>query len=123
MPRVNNDPGLFETSAQVPDGFVYRENFISEAEEHELIGEIQKLQLTRFKYYQFTGKRRTVSFGWEYEFGKSDHDGSRHPGFLLPVRTRAGNLFNIEPNSLIQNLSLVGTKAECWSYPDQVLRS
>jgi hypothetical protein len=60
MARVNRDPGLFKFSAQVPDGLVYRENFISEAKEHELIQEIQKLQLTPFKYYQFTGKRRTV---------------------------------------------------------------
>jgi alkylated DNA repair dioxygenase AlkB len=103
MSRVNSDPGLFEVSAQVPDGFIYRQNFISEAEEHELIREIQKLQLTPFKYYQFTGKRRTASFGWEYEFGKSEITIAPDvPAFLLPVRTRAGNLFNIDPNSLIQ---------------------
>ena len=103
MARVNRDPSLFEASAQVPDGFVHRQNFISEAEEHELIREIQKLQLTPFKYYQFTGKRRTVSFGWEYEFGKSDITTAPDiPDFLLPVRTRAANLFDIDPNSLIQ---------------------
>ena len=103
MPRVNSEPGLFEASAKVPDGFVYREDFISESGEHELIGEIQKLQLTPFKYYQFTGKRRTLSFGWEYEFGKSDiRTAPDIPAFLLPVRTRAGKLFNIDPNSLIQ---------------------
>jgi len=69
MPRVNRAPSLFEVSAKVPDGFSYRQNFISEAEEHELIQEIQKLDLTPFKYYQFIGKRRTASFGWQYEFG------------------------------------------------------
>jgi alkylated DNA repair dioxygenase AlkB len=103
MPRVNSEPGLFEASERVPDGFIYRENFISEAEEQELIREIQKLQLAPFKYYQFTGKRRTVSFGWEYEFGKSDITTAPDiPAFLLPLRTRAGDLFNIDPNSLIQ---------------------
>jgi alkylated DNA repair dioxygenase AlkB len=103
MPRVNRDPSLFEVSARVPDGFIYRQNFIPEAEEHELIREIQELHLTPFKYYQFTGKRRTVSFGWEYEFGKSDITTAPDiPAVLLPVRTRAGNLFNLDPNSLIQ---------------------
>jgi alkylated DNA repair dioxygenase AlkB len=103
MARENRDPGLFETALQVPDGFLYRESFISESEEPELIREIEKLQLTPFKYYQFTGKRRTVSFGWEYEFGKSDITTAPDiPGFLLPVRTRAGKLFNIDPDSLIQ---------------------
>jgi alkylated DNA repair dioxygenase AlkB len=103
MPRVNRDPTLFPVPARVPDGFVYHPNFISEAEERELIREIQELHLTPFKYYQFTGKRRTASFGWQYEFGKSEITTAPDiPAFLLPVRTRAGKLFNIDPNSLIQ---------------------
>ena len=103
MPRVNGDLSLFEGQAKIPDGFFYRENFISEAEEQELIREIQKLHLTPFKYYQFTGKRRTASFGWQYEFGASEITTAPDmPAFLLPVRTRAGTLFNIAPNSLIQ---------------------
>ncbi|TMA97239.1 MAG: alpha-ketoglutarate-dependent dioxygenase AlkB [Deltaproteobacteria bacterium] len=103
MPRVNRAPSLFEVSAKVPDGFSYRQNFISEAEEHELIQEIQKLDLTPFKYYQFIGKRRTASFGWQYEFGASEITTAPDPpAFLLPLRTRAGDLFNIDPNSLIQ---------------------
>jgi alkylated DNA repair dioxygenase AlkB len=103
MPRVNRGPTLFEVSAQVPDGFIYHQNFISAAEEHELIHQIQKLNLTPFKYYQFTGKRRTASFGWQYEFGASEITiAPDMPAFLLPVRTAAGNLFNIDPNSLVQ---------------------
>jgi alkylated DNA repair dioxygenase AlkB len=103
MARVNGDLNLFEGSAKVPDGFIYHLNFVSEAEEQELIREIQKLHLTPFKYYQFTGKRRTVSFGWQYEFGTSEITiAPDMPAFLLPVRTRAETLFNIDPNSLIQ---------------------
>jgi alkylated DNA repair dioxygenase AlkB len=103
MPRVNRDPSLFEVPAKVPDGFIYHQNFISETEEHELIREIQKLHLTPFKYYQFTGRRRTASFGWQYEFGTSEITiAPDTPAFLLPFRTRAGTLFNIDPNSLIQ---------------------
>lgn len=103
MPRVNSEPGLFEASAPIPDGFIYREEFISATEERELINDLQKLHLTPFKYYQFTGKRRTVSFGWEYEFGNSDITTAPDiPAFILPFRTRAGALFNIDPNDLIQ---------------------
>ena len=103
MPGVNGDLNLFEVAAKVPDGFVYRQNFISEAEEPELIREIQSLHLKSFKYYQFTGKRRIASFGWQYEFGKSEITTAPDmPAFLLPVRIRAGTLFNIDPNSLMQ---------------------
>jgi alkylated DNA repair dioxygenase AlkB len=92
-----------EVAAKVPDGFVYHENFVSRTEEQELIGEIQKLSLTPFKYYQFTGKRRTASFGWQYEFGTRELTTAPVlPAFLLPFRTRAGALFNVDPGSLVQ---------------------
>jgi alkylated DNA repair dioxygenase AlkB len=103
MAGVNRDLSLFEVAAKVPEGFIYQPSFISEAEEHDLIREIQKLHLAPFKYYQFTGKRRTASFGWQYEFGKSEITTAPDmPAFLLPVRTRAGKFFNIEPNNLTQ---------------------
>ena len=103
MPGVGGDPNLFEVTANVPDGFIYHPEFISEAEEQELIREVQQIQLTPFKYYQFTGKRRTASFGWQYEFGDSEITTAPEiPGFLLPLRTRAGTLFNIDPDSLVQ---------------------
>jgi alkylated DNA repair dioxygenase AlkB len=103
MPRSDEDPTLFDASAQVPDGFLYRKNFISEAEEQELIEEIQKVQLEPFKYYQFTGKRRTASFGWQYEFDASEITAAPEmPPFLLPLRIRAGKVFNVDPNSLVQ---------------------
>ena len=103
MPGVNGDLNLFAVAAKVPDGFIYHRNFISEAEEQELIREIQSLHLKSFKYYQFTGKRRIASFGWQYEFGKSEITTAPDmPAFLLPVRIRAGTLFNIDPNSLMQ---------------------
>jgi alkylated DNA repair dioxygenase AlkB len=103
MPAVHREPSLFEAAPKVPDGFIYHPNFISEVEERELIREIQKLHLTPFKYYQFTGKRRTVSFGWQYEFGANEiATAPEMPAFLLPFRRRAGKLFNIDPNSLVQ---------------------
>jgi alkylated DNA repair dioxygenase AlkB len=103
MPTVNRNPNLFEVPAKAPEGFFYHQNFVSDAEEHELIREIQKINLTPFKYYQFTGKRRTASFGWQYEFGDSEiRTAAEIPEFLLPIRTRAANLFNIDSNSLVQ---------------------
>jgi alkylated DNA repair dioxygenase AlkB len=103
MPGVNGDLNLFEVAAKVPDGFTYHRNFISEAEEEKLIREIQSVHLTAFKYYQFTGKRRIASFGWQYEFGKSEITTAPDmPTFLLPIRTRAGKLFEIDPNGFSQ---------------------
>ena len=92
MSDVNGDPSLFEVAPKVPDGFIYRPNFLSEAEEQELIREIQQIHLAPFKYYQFTGKRRTASFGWQYEFGGNEITAVPDvPAFLLRVRARTGS--------------------------------
>ena len=103
MPGAHQELGLFEVSVQAPDGFSYRENFITDAEERELIEKIKKLQLTPFSFYHFIGKRRTKSFGWDYEFGAAKiTEAAALPEFLLPLRTRAGSLFRIPPNDLVQ---------------------
>src|SRR6478672_4707053 len=94
---------LFKLPANLPEGFFYRPNFISETEEQELINEIRGLSLVSFKYYQFTGKRRTVSFGWQYEFGRDEITrASDMPEFLMQLRERAGKLFEIDADSLVQ---------------------
>jgi alkylated DNA repair dioxygenase AlkB len=101
--KSESDLDLFDVPAHLPEGFVYRPNFVSETEEQELIKEIQKLTLVSFKYYQFTGKRRTASFGWQYEFGSEDITRAPDlPEFLLPVRERAGKLFKIDVSHLVQ---------------------
>jgi len=107
MVETSGEPKLFEDAARGPDGFVYRDNFITEAEEQELIHAIQEIHLEPFKYYQFTGKRRTASFGWEYEFGaRGITPTDEIPPVFLPYRARAANLFKLEPESLAQ-LSII----------------
>jgi alkylated DNA repair dioxygenase AlkB len=103
MAGATTDLTLFRVPETVPEGFVYREGFVSDTEEQELIAEIKKLELRPFKYYQFTGKRRTVSFGWEYEFGEKKLKAATEiPSFLFPFRARAGALFGIDPAILTQ---------------------
>jgi alkylated DNA repair dioxygenase AlkB len=100
---LESNLGLFELPANLPEGFFYRPNFISETEEQELIEEIRRLSLVSFKYYQFTGKRRTASFGWQYEFGRDEITRAPEiPAFFLPIRERAGKLFKIDADSLAQ---------------------
>ncbi len=103
MPGANQEHDLFSTLRSTPEGFYYQRNFISEAEECELVERIQKLQLTPFKFHQFTGKRRTATFGWDYAFGAADiTEAAALPEFLLPLRSRAGSLFKIRSDGLVQ---------------------
>jgi alkylated DNA repair dioxygenase AlkB len=80
-------PDLFEQPFGFPDGFRYRPDLVSAAEERELIGALTDLPFKEFEFHGFAGKRRVVSFGWRYDFnGGGLQKAGDMPAFLLPVR-------------------------------------
>jgi alkylated DNA repair dioxygenase AlkB len=59
---------LFTPSAFAPKGLEYWPEFISQAEEQDLIAHISELELKPFQFGLYQGKRRVVSFGRSYDF-------------------------------------------------------
>src|SRR5437868_787838 len=55
---------LFETP--LIEGLAYREDFINEADQRELLGHLMPLELARFRFHGWLGNRKTRSFGWRY---------------------------------------------------------
>ena len=53
---------------RLPEGMKYQPNFLSAEEERALLRNIENLPFKEFEFHGFTGKRRTVSFGWRYDF-------------------------------------------------------
>ena len=46
----------------------YQPDFLTAEEEQSLLRHIESLPFREFEFHGFTGKRRTVSFGWRYDF-------------------------------------------------------
>jgi hypothetical protein len=68
----------------------YQRDFLMAEDEERLLTDIKALPFTEFEFRGFTGKRRTVSFGWRYDFnggGLSNTDDM--PKFLTGLRGRA----------------------------------
>ena len=61
---VSVQPAFFH----VPEGFRYEEELLSPEEERALISTLGRLPFREFEFRGFLGKRRTVSFGWRYDF-------------------------------------------------------
>ncbi len=94
-------PSLFPP--ELPEGFVYRPEFLSEAEERELLREIGKLEFQPFDFHGYIAKRRIVEFGWEYDFGTHKTSTTREiPPFLQLLRERAAQFAGTDSESLVE---------------------
>ena len=82
--------GLFPADPSLPEGLEYRDEFITAEEERELAARIAELPLQAFEFHGFLGKRRVVSFGWQYVFdGSGLMEADEIPDLLQPLRARA----------------------------------
>src|SRR3981081_3055798 len=79
----------------------YAADVLSPVEEQALLEEIPALAFKEFEFHGFLGKRRTVSFGWRYDFnGGGLGKAGEIPEFLVPVRERAARFAGLSPASL-----------------------
>lgn len=84
-----------------PDGFRYAGDIIDRDEETALIAHIQQLPLKEFEFHGYFGKRRTTSFGWHYDFGAASlNKVEQIPDFLVPLRQKAADLAQLNPDDL-----------------------
>jgi alkylated DNA repair dioxygenase AlkB len=100
-------PSLFEAEARpaLPDGFAYQPEFLSTKEEGDLAAWLATLPFQAFQFRGFEGKRRVVSFGWQYDFTRSHLvKADDMPAELLPVRARAAAFVDVAPEDLQQCL-------------------
>jgi alkylated DNA repair dioxygenase AlkB len=98
---------LFGPASELPEGMRYVGELISPGEELLLLEQMAVLPFKEFEFHGFLGKRRTVSFGWSYDFnGGGLKKASGIPAFLLPARERAAVFAGLDPSSLEHALLL-----------------
>jgi alkylated DNA repair dioxygenase AlkB len=84
-----------------PDGFRYEERVLSPDRERSLIASFEHLQFREFEFRGSLGKRRTVSFGWRYDFNVRElQEAEEIPTFLRPLRQQAAKFSGLPPQSL-----------------------
>jgi alkylated DNA repair dioxygenase AlkB len=93
--------GLFDAGPKLPEGFVYEREVISRALETSLIERIQSLPFKEFQFHGYVGKRRVVSYGWQYDFNEARLRKTEDiPDWLFPVREIAAQFASLEPSAL-----------------------
>jgi DNA oxidative demethylase len=86
-------------------GLGYRERFIGEAEERELIGRLAELDLAPFRFHGWLGNRKTRSFGWRYDFEDASFTPAEPiPEWLQPLQARAAAFVGVAPDAFVHVL-------------------
>jgi alkylated DNA repair dioxygenase AlkB len=89
----------------MPEGLLYQPDFLSLEEEQALLSRIGTLALEEAKYKAFTAKRRTVSFGSDYDFEKNELGPAPEiPAFLMSLRARVSILVGTKPEQFVHAL-------------------
>ncbi len=103
--RSRRQPDLFGDERELPEGFLYREDAISVEEERHYADRFKLLPFAPFEFHGFLGRRRVVSFGWRYDYGKQRlQEANPLPELLLPLRQRAADIAGLPAGSLTQAL-------------------
>ena len=96
---------LFGVEPPFPPGFRYAPEVIAADEEAALIAGFGGLPFREFEFQGYLGKRRVVSFGWQYDFNTREiRRADDIPAFLLPLRDRAAAFAAMEAANLQQIL-------------------
>jgi alkylated DNA repair dioxygenase AlkB len=82
---------LFADVADLPAGFLYQPDFLSEAEEAEVLRAIEGLEFGVYDFRGYIAKRRVVAYGGGYDFSRRRMTVASEaiPDFLRSIRDRA----------------------------------
>jgi alkylated DNA repair dioxygenase AlkB len=98
------DPSF--NTAELPPGFLYQPNFLSEMEEADLLRTIETLEFGAYDFRGYIAKRRVVAYGGGY----NDDSGTRRmaitdeviPEFLRSIRDRAAAIAGMSADEIVQ---------------------
>jgi alkylated DNA repair dioxygenase AlkB len=89
----------------LPAGFRYQPELITSKEETAIISRLRDVPFREFEFHGYTGRRRVVSFGWQYDFSARQlRKADDIPDFLHALRGKAAQFADLEPESLQQVL-------------------
>lgn len=92
---------LFDLPPVAPEGFRYREDFLTPAEEQAMVAQLAELDFEPFQFRGYEGRRRVVSFGQRYDFnGPGLVEAEPMPPWLLSIRDRAAEFAGLPPQTL-----------------------
>ena len=88
--------------ADLPPGFLHRDEFLTTAEEAELAAHIAGIEFATFEMRGVVARRRVAFFGASYDRG--DNPSPPIPEFLTPIRERLAAWAEVDPGDFAMAL-------------------
>jgi alkylated DNA repair dioxygenase AlkB len=102
---MQKQTSLFAAATVLPEGFRYQADLITPDQESALLAIVRELPFQHFQFQGYVGNRRTVSYGWRYDFNDRQlQKADDLPEFLLSLRPVVAAFAGIEPERLQQVL-------------------
>ena len=97
-------PIKFARPEELPEGFLYRNEFLTEAEESELLRIFGELDFAAYDYHGYLAKRRVVRYGMNYDINTQAPSEITQPlpECLVGVRERAAEFAGASADDLVQ---------------------
>jgi DNA oxidative demethylase len=81
----------------LPEGFIYRPDLLSETEEQELLVDVRRIQFSELRMRDQVARRWVAHFGWLYGYDSwKIEPGPAIPEFLHALRARGATLLAVE---------------------------
>lgn len=107
MPRQGSQVKLLDTRLNLPNGLLYRPEFISPEEEWQLIACCDTLPMKQARLRGRSAKRRYIHFGWEYNYLRDLFvQTDPLPKFLNPFVRRIAKWLDIPRDRIVEALIL-----------------
>ncbi|HEY0010350.1 MAG TPA: alpha-ketoglutarate-dependent dioxygenase AlkB [Candidatus Paceibacterota bacterium] len=105
MARAGDQYRLFDTGISLPNGFVYRPEFLTIREEERLLAAIKQLPLVNAPYGEYTARRRVMNFGMGFEFDMDKPtQGPPLPPFLTPLQRKVAKWIDVPAARVVEAL-------------------
>ncbi|MGA9392186.1 MAG: alpha-ketoglutarate-dependent dioxygenase AlkB [Candidatus Sulfotelmatobacter sp.] len=92
--------------AELPEGFLYQPDFLSESEEADVLRTVKTLEFGAYDFRGYIAKRRVVAYGGGYDSGprRMSIADKAIPEFLTSIRERAACVAGLRPEEIAQGM-------------------
>jgi len=91
--------------AVLPEGLLFRPEFVTDAEEHELLATIEQIEFREIRMHGVVARRASAHFGLDYDYQTFKLTPTEsQPRAIDPLRARCAALLGVRPDDLVETL-------------------